>query len=371
MEENEKAVYRRILRDLNAPPPRPSSTPSTTWSKAARVYPSSTLVEGLDISRWTTTIEYKYFDREKGKGLVAKEPISEGQTVWKEDPFEIYDVQLASRTCTHCITPLTNHYLASLINPASIPLLTFARKHVWMALHALAQCTARLLLAHQQKQGRQRVGISSHDGEEEEQGMRKDWRVYCTLADLGMEKRRPLPKEVADALFTYEGFLHGLGRMSLNLEAHGGLCTLHSHMNHSCNPNVSARHPDRRTALSRITVIAERDVAVGEELIVTYVDPSLGVCERRSQLVAWGFGQCYCERCVKEEREGRSCEDEGEGEIKERSCMDDLERELKAGLPVGHHITKTGAQWWWLTPMRCCITNGVGWSVMVIWRQRG
>jgi hypothetical protein len=158
-------------------------------------------------------------------------------------------------------------------------------------------------------------------------------------------------------------------------------------MNHSCNPNVSARHPDRRTALSRITVIAERDVAVGEELIVTYVDPSLGVCERRSQLVAWGFGQCYCERCVKEEREGRSCEDEGEGEIKERSCMDDLERELKAGLPVGHHvittrvhavspshfiqITKTGAQWWWLTPMRCCITNGVGWSVMVIWRQRG
>ena len=27
---------------------------------------------------------------------------------------------------------------------------------------------------------------------------------------------RPLPKEVADALFTYDGFLHGLGRMSLS-----------------------------------------------------------------------------------------------------------------------------------------------------------
>ena len=28
--------------------------------------------------------------------------------------------------------------------------------------------------------------------------------------------KRPLPKEVADALFPYEGFLHGLGRMSLS-----------------------------------------------------------------------------------------------------------------------------------------------------------
>jgi hypothetical protein len=28
--------------------------------------------------------------------------------------------------------------------------------------------------------------------------------------------KRPAPKEVADALFTYEGFLHGLGRMSLS-----------------------------------------------------------------------------------------------------------------------------------------------------------
>ena len=28
--------------------------------------------------------------------------------------------------------------------------------------------------------------------------------------------KRPLPKEVADALFTYDGFLHGLGRMSLS-----------------------------------------------------------------------------------------------------------------------------------------------------------
>ncbi|KAN0120544.1 hypothetical protein V8E52_004371 [Russula decolorans] len=58
-----------------------------------------------------------------------------------------------------------------------------------MALHALAQCTARLLLSHQQKQGRQRAVITSRDSEEEEEGMRKDWSVYCALADLGTEER--------------------------------------------------------------------------------------------------------------------------------------------------------------------------------------
>ena len=120
----------------------------------------------------------------------------------------------------------------------------------------------------------------------------------------------------------------------IDLEAHGGLYTLHSHMNHSCKPNVSVRHIDQRTALSRITVIAKRDIADGEELVVTYVDPSLAVRERRSQLVAWGFGQCDCERCVEEGREEKSYEDEGEGETTERSDMDDLERELKAGLGV-------------------------------------
>ncbi len=58
-----------------------------------------------------------------------------------------------------------------------------------MALHALAQCTARLLLAHQQKQGRQRAGSGGGGGGEEEEGMREDWSVYCALADLGMEER--------------------------------------------------------------------------------------------------------------------------------------------------------------------------------------
>lgn len=70
-------------------PAGPSNSSSGSEGAHARVYPSSTLVEGLDVSRWTTAIEVKYFDKIKGKGLVAKEPISEGQVVWKEDPFVI------------------------------------------------------------------------------------------------------------------------------------------------------------------------------------------------------------------------------------------------------------------------------------------
>ena len=124
-----------------------------------------------------------------------------------------------SRACAYCTTPLTERLLSSssLVqrcpttssacparfcnrlclkrsekthpllcpaqNPASVPLLAFARKQTWLALHALARCTARLLLAHQQ-QGRQRAG-----GGGESEGIGDDWRVYCALADLGMEER--------------------------------------------------------------------------------------------------------------------------------------------------------------------------------------
>lgn len=100
---------------------------------------------------------------------------------------------------------------------------------------------------------------------------------------------------------------------------------MHSHLNHSCFPNASVRHLDQRTALSRITIVAKRNIAAGEELLITYVDPSLGVRKRRAQLGAWGFGECKCERCIEEEKELGT---------DKTADMDDLERELKVGLGV-------------------------------------
>ena len=50
-------------------------------------HPVSKVIEGLDVSKWTAKVRVKYFDSYKGKGLVATEKISEGDVLWKEDPF--------------------------------------------------------------------------------------------------------------------------------------------------------------------------------------------------------------------------------------------------------------------------------------------
>ena len=110
------------------------------------------------------------------------------------------------------------------------------------------------------------------------------------------------------------------------MEAHGGLYVLHSHLNHSCDFNISVRHLDQRTALSRITLLAKRDIEPGEELLVSYVNPEMDVTERRNALMEWGFGQCQCKRCIEEGAEG--------GLKSRKNDMADLERELKAVLSV-------------------------------------
>ncbi|KAH9943894.1 SET domain-containing protein [Amylocystis lapponica] len=360
------------------------------FQKDALPLPSSRVIEGLNVAKWTSTVEVRFFGRTKGKGLVAKEPIAEGDVLWQEDPFvlapemDIYDLQMSSVACSYCSTPLhsapittscpasssgtpcpakfcnrlclarsrrTHPLLCPVQNPASTPLRTFARQNQWQALHALSQCAARILLTHEQ----------------DEAAFRADWEVFTSFAQLGMEERakgewmkgvqpdramwakasslftqafhepatvpdkkrlarllkKPLGKEIADEFFEYDAFLRGLGRMSLNLESHGGLYVLHSHLNHSCTPNISVRHMDQRTALSRITVVARRNIAPGEELCITYVDPGLPVEQRRRQLMEWGFGTCRCVRCVAEEGSGVGQADAAE-----------LEMELKAGLGV-------------------------------------
>ncbi|KAH9886713.1 SET domain-containing protein [Cubamyces lactineus] len=362
-----------------------------------QLYPTSQIIKGFDIAKYTTKVEVKHFSKIKGKGLVAKEEIKEGETIWKEDPFalapewNLYDLQMSSHACGYCSTPLTTSplivpctastssmpcpvrfcsrlclsrsgrthpLLCAARNPAAAPLLYFARRNQWMALHALSQVTARVLLTYNQ----------------DEKAFEEDWEIVRSLAQLGMEERakggwlnaepdramwkkahklyvqafhepatetekkrlakllkKPLPQNVSEALFDYDAFLRGLGRMSLNLEAHGGLYVLHSHLNHSCVPKVSVRHLDQRTALSRITVLARRDIAPGEELTITYVNPELPLEQRRRQLMEWGFGKCMCERCVKEERERKAEGGDGEANVEEKA---DLEAELKAGLGV-------------------------------------
>ncbi|KAG7095290.1 hypothetical protein E1B28_006059 [Marasmius oreades] len=379
--------------------------------KGKAPYPSSRIIPNLDVGKWSTKVEVKYFNKRKGKGLVAKEKIVEGETVWKEDPFiiapewDIYDLQVQSNACSHCTTPFSSTVSASLVtscpstssfasssnncparfcnrlcqarsakhhpllcpsqNPASIPLMKWTREIQWLALHALAQLTSRLMLANQ---------IDTKLAEE-------DWRTYSSLAQMSLADRvkyslndtdthsdavnqpgwkkafelyiqafrhpvsatdqkkliklykKPLKPEIERELFEYDGFLRGLGRMSLNLEAHGGLYTFHSHLNHCCSPNISVRHLDRMS-LYRITIIALRDIQVGEELNVTYVNPQGGVRARQNELEQWGFGKCVCERCVREAKELRDKGEDFDNVNGDTFEMKDLEKELKAGLGV-------------------------------------
>lgn len=59
-------------------------------------------------------------------------------------------------------------------NPASVPLLKYAKDIQWMALHALAQCTSRILQANQLK---------------DPSTLNSDWDIVKGLAELGLEDR--------------------------------------------------------------------------------------------------------------------------------------------------------------------------------------
>ena len=75
---------------------------------AAHIYPSSALIEGLDVSKWTAAVSIKYFDKQRGKGLIAKEAISEGQVIWKEDPFIIAPEWCVKKTTNRLSSPNPN-----------------------------------------------------------------------------------------------------------------------------------------------------------------------------------------------------------------------------------------------------------------------
>jgi hypothetical protein len=61
-----------------------SGIPSTNTNT---IHPSSRLNKSLDLGKWTSRVEVRYFDAIRGKGLVAKEKIAKGDVLWKEDPF--------------------------------------------------------------------------------------------------------------------------------------------------------------------------------------------------------------------------------------------------------------------------------------------
>jgi hypothetical protein len=56
-------------------------------SCTSTLYPISKIDESVDASTWTSQVAIKQFDKMKGKGLVAKQKLTAGEILWKEDPW--------------------------------------------------------------------------------------------------------------------------------------------------------------------------------------------------------------------------------------------------------------------------------------------
>jgi hypothetical protein len=78
---------RKILQTQGLVVSDPASMSSA--SAESRIFPSSRVIDNLDIAQWTPKVKVKYFNKKKGKGLVAEKDIEGGEHIWKEDPFII------------------------------------------------------------------------------------------------------------------------------------------------------------------------------------------------------------------------------------------------------------------------------------------
>ncbi|PVF96799.1 hypothetical protein CPB86DRAFT_708398 [Serendipita vermifera] len=251
-------------------------------------------------------------------------------------------------------------------NPSCEPLLELLKVNDWSAPHSLARVTAKLL-----RGGKKDGGVSWEselkffdalaawsledkwraESKEITAAERAKWKqayeFYVAtfhmptstegkkkLAQV-MKRQGPLPDHLFKKLFTYDAFMLNVGRINLNRESYGGLYFLHSHINHSCRPNAAIRHldlPGRVTNPSptRLTVLTLRTIKGGEEVTVSYIDPTLSLKERRRELRQWGIMCCTCERCVEEEKTAGEEEKEGmEGGEGSGKGVADLEGELR------------------------------------------
>ncbi|KZT61683.1 SET domain-containing protein [Calocera cornea HHB12733] len=382
-----------------APPTNGKSNKPVTSTQSK--YPASKLNPHLDIPAFTDKVEAVFISEQKGKGLVAKAHISQGEILWREDPFvhapewEIYDMQQTGAACQQCALPFLptlptlavacpamNHGCNAMFcsrlclnraqqaghallcrgrNPPSKDLLDFARKEPWRAVLALVMAVAKIMTAWErsESEGREMLDIwgtfATLDQETRSKTLpewefiqerhRALWNMaydhFITAlhppesdkagqARIRKLVKRPMPEDMRQELFSYNGFLQGLGRVSLNLDSHGGLFLLHSHMNHDCAPNMAVKQiaggQAQQYPSSRIALVANKAIEPGEELTVTYVNPEWPYRRRKQALKDWGV-ECNCERCEKEKYE--EPEPEPEKTIVEDGNGNDLERELR------------------------------------------
>ncbi|KAJ6482519.1 hypothetical protein C8R45DRAFT_1099799 [Mycena sanguinolenta] len=68
-----------------------------------------------------------------------------------------------------------------------------------------------------------------------------------------------------------------------------------SYFNHDCTPNIRKKRVGRQ-----LLFYTTRDITMGEELCISYIDTADGVAERRKQLSTHWYFDCICQRCKQE-----------------------------------------------------------------------
>ena len=81
------------------------------------------------------------------------------------------------------------------------------------------------------------------------------------------------------------------------------LCQLvASFSNHSCVPNIATDFRLAEDGVPELLFRAARSIAIGEELLHSYVDCSADLVDRRLRLAPYGF-ECACAACQREEQQ--------------------------------------------------------------------
>lgn len=100
---------------------------------------------------------------------------------------------------------------------------------------------------------------------------------------------------------SFDEFLRGLGTFSLN-NYNGNLYEIQSHLNHSCEPNVSLMLLEGKDRL-RVDKLPDATINANDELEMSYINSDLDYKERQELLLKhYGF-ICNCTKCKREGKE--------------------------------------------------------------------
>ncbi|KAH7924953.1 hypothetical protein BV22DRAFT_1034559 [Leucogyrophana mollusca] len=105
------------------------------------------------------------------------------------------------------------------------------------------------------------------------------------------------PLEDLDALYARCGNNNFAIHSHLNTIAHGIFPLASRLFNHSCLPNAAAKFIILPSRPARMDVVALRDIAMGEEICITYVDPALLQSRQQIYQLTYGF-TCSCLSCT-------------------------------------------------------------------------